>query len=119
MYEYNQENYPFLKKVKKKEKDNSNLKANNEEYNEKDYFTFIEYIRRKHFKKNKENCLFSEACLVRLDFHIRGIIYINNNEIGFYSYETNRDEKEEDFDKDRNTCFGSAFKRKSEKYNQD
>ena len=62
--------------------------------------------------------IFFKIVIVRLDFHIRGIIYINNNEIRFYSYETNRDGNEEDFDKENNTCFGSAFKRKSEKYNQ-
>ena len=117
LYENNQENYPFLKKGEKKKNENSNPKTNKEEYNEKDYYTFIEYIRRRHLK-NKENCLYSEACLVRLDYHIRGIIYINNNEIGFYSYETNRDGNEEDFDNNRNACFGSVFKRKSEKYNQ-
>ena len=78
----------------------------------------MSYIKRKHFIKNDEHCLLSNACLVKLAFHIRGIIYINNKEIGFYSYETKRVGNEEDYDSDKKVCFGSIFKSQGEKYNQ-
>ena len=55
---------------------------------------------------------------MKLPFHIRGIIYINDKEIGFYSYETKRLGKEEDYDNDKKVCFGSVFKGKSDKYNR-
>ena len=118
LYELNQENYPFLKEVEIKESDKSNLSTNMNDFNEKDYLIFIDYIKRKHFKENEEHCLISEACLVRYDFHIRGIIYINDKEIGFYSYETKRVGDEEDFDNDKKICFGSIFKKKKDNYNQ-
>jgi len=54
---------------------------------EKDLDLFNKYIEKKHLIQ-KEYCLSCEACLVKLSFHIRGIIYINQKEIGFYSYET-------------------------------
>ena len=119
LYELNEENYPYLKETDIKENDknvpNTNLTINN--FNEKDFNIFIDYIIKKHYSK-KEECLWAEACLVKLPFHIRGIIYINNTEIGFYSYETKREGNEEDFDSDKKVCFGSVFKGQGEKYNQ-
>ena len=120
LYELNEENYPYLKDIEIKENEkvvsNKNLTTNN--FNEKDFNIFIDYIEKKHFNKKKENCLTAEACLVKLPFHIRGIIYINNTEIGFYSYETKREGTEEDFDSDKKVCFGSVFKGQGERYNQ-
>ena len=119
LYELNKENYPFLKEIETKENDTIPKDANaNINFNEKDYNTFVNYIKRKHFIKNTDQCLLSEACLVKLAFHIRGIIYINNKEIGFYSYETKRVGNEDDYDSDKKVCYGSVFKGQSEKYSQ-
>ena len=117
LYELNVENYPFLKEAEIKEKEilASNESINN--FNEKDYNIFIDYIKKKHFNKKGYHCFLSEACLVKLPFHIRGIIYINNEEIGFYSYETKREGNEEDFDGDKKVCFGSVFKGQGKRYN--
>ena len=120
LYELNQENYPFLKEIETKENDNPAQNTNTSiiNFNEKDYNIFINYIKRKHFNKKDEHCLLSEACLVKLAFHIRGIIYINNKEIGFYSYETKRVGNEEDYDSDKKVCYGSVFKGHGERYSQ-
>ncbi len=104
LYEYNKENYQFL---------------NQNENEENDYTNFLNYIKKTNFDKNNEdNSLYALACLVKLAFHIRGIIYINDEEIGFYSYNTKRNEDDIDYDKDRKSCFGSVFKTNSDKYNK-
>ena len=112
IYELNEENYSFLKEIEKKEEDNSTVDNN---FNQKDFEIFSKYIHNKHLFK-KGNTLQCEACLVKLPFHIRGIIYINYREIGFYSYETKRNDDDEDYDIDKKVCFGSVFQEKSEKY---
>ena len=118
LYELNEENFPYLKDNENQEKDNANANTNEiNNFNEKDYELFIDYIKKKHFNEKGENCILSEACLVKLPFHIRGIIYINNKEVGFYSYETKRVGNEEDFDTDKKVCYGSVFKKQAEKYN--
>ena len=119
LYDLNQENYPFLKEDNIKEINDSNSTQIVNNFNEKDFNIFLKYIKRKHCSKiDEEHCLYAEACLVKLPFHIRGIIYINDKEIGFYSYETKRLGKEEDYDNDKKVCFGSVFKEKSDKYNR-
>ena len=112
IYELNEENYSFLKEIEKKEEDNSTVDNN---FNQKDFEIFSKYIHNKHLFK-KGNTLQCEACLVKLPFHIRGIIYINYREIGFYSYETKRNDEDEDYDIDKKVCFGSVFQEKNEKY---
>ena len=113
IYELNQQNYYYIKEIEKKENKEENNLINN--YNQKDFDIFSKYIYKKHLYK-KGNVLQCEACLIKLAFHIRGIIYINQKEIGFYSYETKKTEKDEDYDADKKTCFGSVFKEKSDKY---
>ena len=105
LYEYNQEKYIYMKKIEKE---------NLIDY-EKDFDLFNKYIEKKHLTK-KGYSLSCEACLVKLSFHIRGIIYINYKEIGFYSYETKKTKSDEDYDFDKKVCFGSIFQEKTEKY---
>ena len=112
LYELNLELFSFLKFIEIEKNKEENLLDNES----KDFNVFIKYINKTHFENNGPNCLLCEACLVRLPFHIRGIIYINNKEIGFYAYETKRNDKDEDYDKDRKVCFGSVFRQKSIKY---
>ena len=107
VYELNQEYYSFLKEQEMKE---SEILSNN--FNPKDFEIFTKFITKKHLKE-KGSGLQCEACLVKLPFHIRGIIYINNKEIGFYSYEIKRTEEDEDYDFDKKACFGSIFREQS------
>ena len=111
LYELNLELFSFLKFIETEKNKEENLLDNEL----KDFNSFTKYINKTHFE-NKAHCLQCEACLVKLSFHVRGLIYINNEEIGFYAYETKRNEKDEDYDKDRKSCFGSVFKQISEKY---
>ena len=112
-FELNQEYYSFLKDQEIKEiKETDNL-ANN--FNQKDFQIFSKFIEKQHLK-DESSFLQSDACLVKLPYHIRGIIYINDKEIGFYSYETKRTEEDEDYDSDKKVCFGSIFKEQNEKY---
>ena len=114
IYELNQEYFNFLKGVEVKDDKKAENYATN--FNPKDYKIFTKFIEKKHLI-NRGQSLQCDACLVKLSSHIRGIMYINNNEIGFYSYETKRTEEDEDFDLDKKTCFGSIFQDQKEKYN--
>ena len=123
-YELNEENFSYLKDNENKDNDNVEGKKNENSnsnlvstFNENDYNIFIYYIKKKHFNKKEEHCILSEACYVKLPFHIRGVIYINNKEIGFYAYETKRLGNEDDYDSDKKVCYGSVFKEQTEKYN--
>ena len=113
IYELNEEYYPFLKDkelIETKEQENSvNL------FNPKDLQLFQQFIEKNHLK-NKGIYLQCEACLVKLPFHIKGIIFVNNEEIGFYSYNIPKTENDEDFDSDKKLCFGSIFHEQNEKY---
>ena len=112
LYELNMELFSFIKFIEMEKDKEENLFDNDS----KDFNLFTKYINKTHFENKGSNCLQCEACLVKLSFHIRGLIYINNEEIGFYAYETRRNDKDEEYDKDRKVCFGSVFKQKSEKY---
>ena len=99
VYELNQEYYSFLKEQEIKE---SEILSNN--FNPKDLDIFTKYIEKKHLRE-KGTVLQCQACLVKLPFHITGIIYINSTEIGFYSYEIKRTEEDEDYDFDKKNMF--------------
>ena len=81
-------------------------------------YLFYEYIHKKH-SIDSTGCLAINACLVRIGFHIRGYIFNNSKGIGFYSFESLRNEYEEDdgYDADRKVCFGSVFRSQNHKYN--
>ena len=114
VFELNQEYYNFLKEQELNEIKNSENLVNN--FNPKDFELFTKFIEKTHLK-NKGQTVQCDACLVKLSFHIRGIIYINNTEIGFYCYEIKRKDDDEDYDLDKKVCFGSIFLEPSEKYN--
>lgn len=52
-----------------------------------------------------------ECCLVKLSHHVRGIFYIKNNQIIFEPYynQFKLYTYNEDFDKERKTCYGSSL----------
>ena len=85
-------------------------------------YLFVEYIHKKHTIADND-CFQTEACFVKLGFHIRGYFFNNSKGVGFYSFESNdlnkkdNDEDEEDFDLDRKVCFGSVFQSRNHKYN--
>ena len=98
------ENFSFIKEKDKKEE-------NIHEY------LFRSFIQKKHNVIQDNYCIQINACLVRLAFHIKGIIFNNKEGIGFYSFETKRKENEENYDSDRKVCFGSVFRPQTAKYN--
>jgi len=112
-YELNQEYYSFLTLQEIKESKEAENAVN--VYNPKDFEIFSDFIEKNHLK-GKGIYLQCEACLVKLPFHIRGIIFVNNEEIGFYSYDIKKTENDEDYDSDKKVCFGSIFKDSGEKY---
>ena len=82
-------------------------------------YLFVEYIHKKHTIENSD-CFHTEACFVKVGFHIRGYFFNNSKGVGFYSFESNKkenDDDEEDFDLDRKVCFGSVFRSQNHKYN--
>ena len=113
IYELNRDYFSFLRDkelIEIKESENS---INS--YDPKDLELFQRFIEKTHLK-NKGIYLQCEACLIKLPFHIRGIIFLNNEEIGFYSYDIKKTEKDEDYDSDKKLCFGSIFHEQNEKY---
>ena len=111
VYELNEEYYNYLK-----EKEIKNEEKYENDFNPKDYEIFTKFIEKNHLK-NKGQCIHCDACLVKLSSHIRGVIYTNNEEIGFYSYEIKRTIQDEDYDSDKKVCFGSIFRESNGKYN--
>ena len=103
LYYMSKENFSFL-----------NEKEKREDVIHKHLFSI--FIKKKHFDDEDSNSLQANACLIRLDFHIRGIIFNNDKGIGFYSFESKRNGDEEDYDSDRKVCFGSIFRLQAEKY---
>ena len=112
-FELSQEYYSFLTLQEIKESKEAENAVN--VYNPKDFEIFSDFIEKNHLK-GKGIYLQCEACLVKLPFHIRGIIFVNNEEIGFYSYDIKKTENDEDYDSDKKVCFGSIFKESGEKY---
>ena len=113
IYELNQEYYSFLKDkelIEIKEQENS---INS--YDPYDLKLFQDFIEKNHLH-NKGIYLQCEACLIKLPYHIKGIIFVNNEEIGFYSYDIKKTENDEDYDWDKKLCFGSIFHEQTEKY---
>ena len=60
----------------------------------------------------------AEACLINSAIHITGLIFNDETGIGFYGYEKvhSKDIYEENYDKERFTCFGSIFRPQNKKY---
>ena len=77
---------------------------------------FIIYEKFKNCKiENNQLLNIKKCCLVFHNYHITGMFYNNEEEIGFYSFEFNRKKTEEDYDDERKSCFGSIFKPQTEK----
>ena len=59
-----------------------------------------------------------EACLINASIHRTGLLFIDSTGIGFYSYEKIHSSEiyEENYDKERLTCFGSIFRPQNKKY---
>ena len=97
------------------------------------YLFYKKFIKKKHNVIDNINDCLENACLVKTEFHIRGLFYNNSEEIGFYSYDEipypkgkkkeNIDKSDQkiseiqnDYDQDRKSCFGSVFSPQNEKY---
>ena len=80
-------------------------------------FLFSELIKQKHSINLTNYNIKVDACLVKTEYHITGTFYNNSQEIGFYSLERTHSNEDEDYDFDRQVCFGSIFKPQTNKYN--
>ena len=105
LYYIGLDNFSFTKKKLSKE----------EEENENE-IAFMNCIQKKHYIQLDKFCMISNACLIKIGFHIRGVIFNNPYGIGFYGFETKRKGDEEDYDSDRKVCFGSIFRSQTQKY---
>ena len=112
------ENYNILYDIKLnnyKELENISL---DKETLEKDISNelFAEFIKQKYLYNSTQFDLQVESCLIKSSFHINGIFFNNSEGIGFYSHNKIYKENDEDFDNDRQACFGSTFRRQNKKY---
>ena len=105
LYYIGLDNFSFTKK-----------KANKEEEENENEVAFMNCIQKKHCIQLDKFCTISNACLIKIGFHIRGVIFNNPYGIGFYGFETKRKGDEEDYDSDRKVCFGSIFGSQTHKY---
>ena len=76
---------------------------------------FGEYIKQR-FSSNPSQFIQVDSCLIKSTFHVNGILFSNSGGIGFYGFNKIHKEKDEEFDVDRNSCFGSIFSLQNSKY---
>ena len=104
-------NYNILYDIKLKDYKNLENIIINKEILEEDTTNklYVDFLKQK-FPSN------SEACLIKNAFHITGLFLNNQKGIGFYSYKRVHKENDEDFDLEREACYGSIFKPQNKKY---
>ena len=51
------------------------------------YSSYKKYIKSKHNLFGNYHFCIEDCCFVKTSFHIRGFFYVNDREIGFYSYD--------------------------------
>jgi hypothetical protein len=76
---------------------------------------FGEYIKQR-FSSNSSQIIQVDSCLIKPTFHVNGILFSNSGGIGFYGFNKIHKENDEEFDVDRNSCFGSIFRLQNSKY---
>ena len=76
---------------------------------------FGEYIKQR-FSSNSSQIIQVDSCLIKPTFHVNGILFSNSGGIGFYGFNKIHKENDEEFDVDRNSCFGSIFSLQNSKY---
>ena len=112
----------YLSLVKKEKKENKKppylLKLNStikQKYNIESLAR--NFILKEKFEYNQKDSSLNikKCCLIFHNYHIQGLFYINKEEIGFYSFEFERNVNDEDYDEERKYCFGSIFKSQEEK----
>ena len=70
------------------------------------------FILKEKFQNNKiDNYMFNikKACLIFPHYHIKGIFYNNEEEIGFFSFQFKTKKENEYYDEERKICLGSLF----------
>jgi len=77
---------------------------------------FTEFIKQKFLSNATQYDIEVDSCLIKSSFHITGVLFNNSKGIGFYSYHKVHKEKEEDYENDRHSCFGSIFYPQNTKY---
>ena len=84
------------------------VKKNEENISPKKSYDNLKYgkLKKEKYLNNKEYKL---CCLVKASYHIKGIIYIKENKLNFKLFPDIFSENDDDYDKERGTCFGSYF----------
>ena len=98
-------NYKFVENLNKEEKD---IKRN--------YELFQLYVNTINNININDYCSVEESCLIKPSYHIKGVFYNNQREIGFYGFDKNPLFSQGDYDQERKACFGSVFKTQKRKY---
>ena len=98
-------NYKFVEDLNQAEKNNK-----------KHYNLFRAYVMKKNRINLNDYCTEEVCCLVKPSYHIKGIFYNNSNEIGFYGFDQIPFFSQEEYDQERQSCFGSVFKTQKRKY---
>ena len=101
---------------------NSLLKiANHLDFGKEEEFFFIEKDKINNQKNTKKNKKYFLSCLVKPSHHIKGVCFIDEKKINFKVFlnqktgnamsgvEVGFTNKDDDYDKERQTCFGSYF----------
>ena len=71
---------------------------------------FKEFIKSRMTISIPEYETIVECCMLKQSCHIKGYFYNDSSHIGFYAYNLDVTKNFEEFDSDRQTCFGSIFK---------
>ena len=77
---------------------------------------FKSYVKRMNNLVEKSHHFLDICCLIKPSFHIRGIFYNNNLEVGFYCLNLDSSMTKLEYDTERKMCFGSVFHAQQDKY---
>jgi len=103
----------LLKKINYKFAEDLNQAEKN---SKKHYILFRAYVMKKNKININDYCSEEVCCLVKPSYHIKGVFYNNSNEIGFYGFDKIPYFSQEEYDQERQSCFGSVFKTQKRKY---
>ena len=98
-------NYKFVENLNEEEKDSK-----------RNYELFMLYVNRTNNININDFCTVEISCFIKPAYHVKGVFYNNQREIGFYGYDKIPFISEEEYDNERKACFGSVFKTQRRKY---
>ena len=116
----NDDNYIIFEKERKdtvqtqRTSSSTIIKKNDDKFEVKKNIANLKYdkLKKEKYLNNKEYKL---CCLVKQSHHIKGIMHIKEKQLNFKMFTDIFSENDDDYDKERGTCFGSYFNQ----YNKD